>query len=90
MDRTYIKKVIKKHLAGGTVGVNKAGNIVVRQGYFYTHGKTHDDLAKTVNTVLDYYRSTATIVDKGTVWKPFRGGATTANSSHWFVEVKVA
>ena len=62
---------------------SKKNNVfTVRREFFYTHGRTAEQFR---DEVLKCY-PTATIVDFGEVWKPFRGGASAANSSHWFVK----
>lgn len=63
----------------------RAGVFTVREGFFYTHGRTADDL---VARVLKAF-PTATIFDSGEVWKAFRGDASVAQSSHWFVSFAV-
>jgi hypothetical protein len=54
----------------------------LRWGFFYKMGKT-TELHR--NKVLEAFPD-AVIVDSGEVWKPFRGGSSVANSSHWFVK----
>ena len=83
-----IKRVAAGSIAD-TVGKNKAGNIVLRRGYFYRNGMDSDKFAHRVLTALADNGIPALIVSKGDIWKPFRGGATTANSSHFFVEVTI-
>lgn len=93
MDITQVKQVkqlLKNSLFADTVGTNKAGNIVVRKGYFYTNGYDENKFTSAVTAFLVRHGITPTIIDKGNVWKRFKGGATTANSSHWFVELNVA
>jgi hypothetical protein len=53
----------------------------VRCGFFYRMGKTADTYR---DRVLEVYPS-AKIISFGEVYKPFRGGASVANSSHWYV-----
>jgi len=53
-----------------------------RKSFFYTHGYTAD---KFVDRVLKAFPD-AIILDSGEVWKPFRGGASIAKQSHWFVK----
>ena len=60
----------------------KNGVITIRRGFFYSHGGSADKIAARVLTAYP----TATIVDSGEVWKPFRGGASVANQSHWYVK----
>lgn len=65
---------------------HKAGVFTVRRGFFYTKGKTSYDLAQTVRDLFP----TARVVDHGEVRKPFNGGASTAQSSHWWVKFTIA
>lgn len=72
------------------VGRKQNGDIVARRGFFYRNGKTSADFDQYVRNVLNqagledkYY-----VVESGEVWKPFRGGATLANQSHWFSVVR--
>lgn len=71
-----------------TVGKNKAGQIVLRKGYFYRNG-TVDGFVNQVFKALTAAGIVFTVVDSGDVWKPFRGGASTANQSHFFVTITV-
>ena len=71
-----------------TVGKNKDGEIVVRKGFFYTHGTTAESFAEYVVRKLKAAGLSPVLEDSGEVWKPFRGGATTAQSSHWFAVVR--
>ena len=66
------------------VSQNKQGNFIVRFPFFYTHGKTTEDA---VNEVKQKYPN-ATIINSGEKWTAFKGGASVANQSHWFVEFK--
>jgi len=71
-----------------TVGKNKDGNIVVRKGFFYTHGASAESFAHVVRLKLRAAGLKAEVVESGEVWRPFRGGANTANSSHWFAVLR--
>lgn len=65
-----------------TFGKNKAGNYVVRKGYFYTNGYDEQKFADNFSKLFPEFE----IVNKGNAWKAFRGGASVANQSHWWVE----
>lgn len=73
-----------------SVGRKRNGDIVARRSFFYRNGKTSADFDQYVRKVLntagleDKYQ----IVESGEIWKPFRGGATIANQSHWFSVVR--
>lgn len=73
-----------------TVGRNKAGRVVVRRGYFYRNGATDEKFARAVRSALAAHGIMVRVVEHGDVWKPFRGSASVANSSHWYVELEIA
>ena len=64
---------------------HKNGVFTVRREFFYTHGRTAASLAAAITKLIPG----AVITDSGEVWKPFRGGASTANSSHWYVKFTI-
>ncbi len=61
------------------------GVVTIRIGFFYTHGRTTQTWVDKVKESFP----TATIVDSGEVWKPFKGGASLKAQSHWFVKFTV-
>ena len=72
---------IRKLLGMDTI--SKKGNIyTVRKEFFYRHGMDALSIAGKVKEKLP----DATIVDYGEHWAPFRGGASVAQSSHWWVK----
>lgn len=78
-------KEIRERLMGAVDTVSQRDRIfTVRKGFFYSHGKTSDDLVAKVRTAFP----DAEIVDSGEVWKSFRGGASVTQSSHWYVKFK--
>lgn len=63
--------------------LSKKGNVfTARVGFFFTHGRTPDCLVVRLGKVFPL----ATVIDKGMVWKDFRGGASVANQSHYWVK----
>ena len=68
-----------------TLSKNKAGNYVARKSFFYTHGQTAEGFADKIKAVYP----NAEIVDKGSQWKAFKGGASVAQGSHFWVEFKM-
>lgn len=60
----------------------KNGVFTVRKGFYYRFGNSEE---KFVEKILEKF-PTAKIIESGEVWKPFRGGASIANSSHWFIK----
>lgn len=67
-----------------TLSKNKEGNYVARRQFYYTKGKTSLDFANEISLFPGIE-----ILDQGEVYKPFKGGASTANSSHWYVIFKI-
>ena len=63
----------------------KNGVFTVRRGFSYKSGFTADAYAAEVLKAFPH----ATILQKGEVWKAFRGGASVAQQSHWFVKFTV-
>ena len=62
--------------------ISKKGNIItVRKGFFYTRGRTVHDLI--VDILLNF--PAAQIVKSETRVKPFKGGGTISQNSHWRV-----
>jgi hypothetical protein len=64
----------------------KDKNYIIRQGFYYQNGKTAKDLENRLVTELNTACIEHKIIDSGQIWKPFKGGSTIANSSHWYVK----
>lgn len=62
--------------------VKRNGIFTVRKGFYYTFGKTTQDL---VDAVVKAFPN-ANILDSGRIWKDFKGGAPIQKQSHWFVK----
>jgi hypothetical protein len=78
-------KEIRKALLGHFDSVTKKlsnHNWIARRGFYYRHGNTTEKYIEIVKKAFP----NAVIVDSGEVWKAFRGGASLANQSHWYVE----
>ena len=73
---------IKDLISFDSIGKNKSGNYVVRFGYFYRHGNTSEKYAAGIKVALP----DANIVAHGDHYANFRGGASVAKSSHFWVE----
>ena len=59
-----------------------------RKSYYYTHGDTSSKYASHVSDALKSHGIEHTVVDHGQEYKPFRGGASAKNSSHFWVKIK--
>ena len=75
-----------KDLTYADTASKRSGIFTVRRGFFYTHGKTASDFANSIKEDLAKAGYEIEIIGKGEVWKPFKGGASVANSSHWWVK----
>lgn len=71
-----------KHEFGFDTISKKAGVITGRRQFYYRSGGSSQ---KYVDRILAKYPN-AKIVDHGEHYAPFRGGSSTANSSHWYVK----
>ena len=74
-------KEIKEKISADSYS-RKGEIITVRDGFFYTLGKTTQNL---IDKVLNAFPN-ANIIDSGEHWTSFRGGAPLNKSSHWFVK----
>lgn len=75
---------IKDAVGADTIS-RKDDVITVRKSFFYSMGKTANDF---VNKVKQAFPE-AEIMDSGKRWVAFRGGASVANQSHWWVKFKL-
>ena len=82
---TFIGHVRKADIRADTISKRKDGTVVLRRGFFYKNGFTADQFVNHIMSKLIDYGMSARVVDSGEIWKPFNGGSTLANSSHWFV-----
>ena len=87
MAYTNIKSLLKS--GADTVGKKKNGNIIARREFFYRHGGTAESFAEKISSMLTEAGVNYIIVDKGEHWTAFRGGASVANQSHWWVEIAI-
>ena len=70
-----------------SIGKNKEGAIVIRKGFFYRNGNSSEKFTYMVDNALREAGLSFKIVRDGEKYAPFRGGATVAQSSHWYVEL---
>ncbi len=74
-------KEIKEKLCADSYS-RKGDVITVKNGFFYTIGKSKQNL---IDTVLKAFPN-ANIITSGERWSPFRGGDSVGQGSHWFVK----
>lgn len=74
-------KDVKEKLFADSYSI-KEGVVTLRWGFFYTMGRSTE---KYIQQVKEKYPN-AVIFDSGQVRKSFRGGASVANSSHFYVK----
>ncbi len=77
-------KTVRSALYPDTASI-KNGIFTVRWWFFYRSGGSAEKCTAQVKATFP----TATILEAEEVWKPFRGGASTAQQSHWFVKFTV-
>lgn len=65
---------------------SKKGEVfTLRRGFFYKFEKTEENLVEDILEAIP----TAKIIDSGEYYTAFRGGASIANQSHWWVKFSV-
>jgi len=77
---------VRDSVTADQISMNKAGNMVARREFYYRHGTSSGSFANDVLNQLKRVVPDAKLVNHGEIYKPFRGGASTANSSHWWAE----
>ena len=74
-----------KHLVGADTISRKENVITIRKSFYYRFERS----TQTFVDMVKKYFPQATILDCGENYAPFRGGASIANSSHWFVKFQL-
>ena len=99
MKKKSLMSQLKGQMLGDTIGKRKDGTVIIREGFFHRFGKDVSVLEKKVLTVCEKlgikvtiveFGIKVTIVESGEHWAAFRGDASVANSSHWYVVIKEA
>lgn len=85
MATKITSNMIKDVLSGADTVSVRGGVFTARREFFYTNGCTAEKFAKRVESEMVAAGYGITITGKGEVWKRFNGGASTKNSSHWWV-----
>jgi hypothetical protein len=76
-----ILSIVREKVLADTYSV-KGGVFTLRKGFFYSNGGDADKFSARVTAAFP----DAVILDCGEVWKAFRGGASVAQQTHWFVK----
>lgn len=76
---------MKDSLRADSLGRNKSGLFVARWMFFYKHGRTVEEYVERVNALIPG----VIVKSSGERYAAFRGGASAAQSSHFFVEFAV-
>ena len=86
---TYVGEVRKALEAGiaDSVSKRKDGTIVIRRGFYYRNGKDAELFSLAVGTALKKAGVKYSVKDYGEKWTAFKGGASLASQSHWWVEL---
>lgn len=70
-----------------SVSKRRDGSIVIRRGFYYRHGSDAESFRIAVCKRLNEAGFNYSIKDYGEKWAAFRGGASLASQSHWWVEI---
>jgi len=70
-----------------TVSKRRDGSIVIRRGFYYRHGADAETYKIAVCKRLNEAGMNYHLKDYGEKWTSFRGGASLASQSHWWVEI---
>jgi len=81
---SQVRKALESRSDG--IGQKKDGTIIIRRGYFYRNGMDSARFASTVAKLLADAGLVLFMKEHGDHWASFRGGASLAASSHFWVE----
>ena len=85
---TYVGEIRKAlEVLTDSVSKRKDGTIVIRRGFYYRHGQDAESFRIAVCKVLNKTDIKYSIKDYGEKWAAFKGGASLASQSHWWVEL---
>lgn len=65
------------------------GVYTYRAGFFYTFGNDHHKVRENLVQALNKAGINANILGSGEQWKPFRGGDSLKQGSHWWVKFEI-
>lgn len=69
--------------------VKSKGVYTYRRGFYFTNGKTVRDIQAFLESKLEAAGIGYLVVASGEQWKPFRGGDTLRQGSHWWVTFQI-
>jgi hypothetical protein len=85
-----VLQTLKQNVAGAdSIGKRQDGRFVLRRGFYFRHGFDADIFKSEMMHQIKQAGLSAHCVDHGEVIKAFNGGASVANSSHWYVVVEI-
>lgn len=88
--KTSLLKTIKENVSCDQVSKTKNGTLIFRQSYYYKMNRTADTFKHSISVQLSNLGLSFEVLNKGDIWKPFKGGASVKAQSHFYVEVKIS
>jgi hypothetical protein len=88
-----ITKILRDaaHVVDDVSVEKKTGHIIARREFYYRHGQDSRSFRKDIEKLLSgkVNAQNFNIIQDDEVYKPFSGGASTRNSSHFWVKIQV-
>lgn len=82
-------KQIKAAVHADQISRQKDGTIIFRDGYFYRHGRTAEGFRTRIASALRLAGIAHEVIESGDHYATFRGSASLARSSHFFVQIRL-
>ena len=84
-------KKLKNHIMADTISKVKCeeNTFVFRKGFFYRHGETAQNFANCILSQISNLGYIGIILNVNEFWKPFKGGASIRNQSHFMAKIKI-
>ena len=77
---------LRDNVIADQISRNRDGNIVFRRSYFYRHGQDAQSFANDIQQQLQALNLNAQLVHFVDNFRPYRSGASVANSAHFYAE----
>lgn len=92
MKQKSILAILKENVTADSISKTKDGAYIFRREFFYRHGMDANKFATNITAQLTSTHmpivTQFVVEDSGEHYATFRGGASIAQSSHWWVKVR--
>ena len=85
-ENKMTKREIEELITADEVSKTRDGHFIARKSFFYRHGENEDKFAARIKEQLKSEGVETIIIDRGEIWRVFKGSASIKTQSHWWVK----